>query len=102
MKSYRFVSDLYLEWFDDDALLLVAGHDLLLTLNRAGGALFGELTAAFGRRSFTLAEGEGWLGDHYDLTVATCRKQARGLLAFSLKHHLVEPVAVGAEGAVNA
>jgi len=95
MKSYRFASALYLEWFADEALLLVAKRDLLLTMNRAGGILFEELAAVFAGRSFTVAEGEDWLGDHYELATTSCRKQARSLLAFALKHHLVEPVWLG-------
>ena len=94
-KSYRFSSPLYLEWFDDEALLLVADRDLLLTVNRAAGELFEALAEAFAGRPLTLADGIAWLGENYDLATAACRVEARALLAFALKHRLVAPDAVG-------
>ena len=95
MKTYRLATELYLEWFDDEALLLVAECDLLLTLNRAGGVLFEALSATFFGRFFTLQDGSDWLGENYELTAAACRKQARSLLAFALKYHLAEVARAG-------
>ncbi len=93
MKRYRFSSALYLEWFDDEALLLVGERDLLLTVNRAGGDLFDALAAAFADRAFTLADGANWFGEQYELGAAACLEQARKVLAFARKYQLVETVA---------
>lgn len=98
MKRYRLSPALYLEWFDDDALLLVGERDLLLTLNRPGGELFEVAAEALAGRPFTLADGISRLGEHYDLTAPACRAQARMLLAFALRHRLVSPVPGGELG----
>lgn len=95
MKQYHLVSSLHLEWFDDEALLLVADQHLLLTVNAAAATLFESLSAFFAGRTFTLAEGVEWLDRHYELTAEACRQQARGLLAFALKYHLAVPVKNG-------
>ena len=94
-KAYRLSPSLYLEWFDDEALLLVADSDLLLTINRGAGELFEALAEAFSGRTFTLPDAVVWLGRNYELAAAACRTQARNLLAFALKHRLVAPVPAG-------
>jgi hypothetical protein len=93
MRHYRFAPALYLEWFDDEALLLVAGRERLLTLNRAAGTLFERLGADFADRTLTLQDGIGWLDAHYQLDVETCRDQARRLLAVALRQQLLLPAA---------
>jgi hypothetical protein len=93
MRRYLLSPSVYLERFDAEALLLVADWNRLLTINPGAADLFELSSAEFRARDFTSADLTAWLCRHYDLPVAECRSKSRELLAFALKHHIVERAA---------
>lgn len=91
-RYYRFAPNLFLERFDQEALLLVADCSRLLTINAAAADLFELAMAEFAARSVTVDDIANWLEQHYDLTREACHAWSRELLAFALKNHLADRV----------
>ena len=91
--GYAFATGVYLERFDDEALLLVADRDRLLTVNAAAADLFALAIQAFGSRPFSPGEAGDWLAGQYALAARDCRAKARELLAFGLRHGLIRRAA---------
>jgi hypothetical protein len=89
LRDYHLATGLYLERFDDAALVLVCERNLLLTVDAAAAELFTEVSRSFGSCSFTLEQGIDWLAGGYDLDAQQCRIKARELLAFALRNGLV-------------
>lgn len=89
ISVFRLSPKIYLERFDDGALLLVADRDRLLSVNLAAAELFDEVSRTFASKSFTLEQGCAWLASQYELRPGECLARARGLLAFGLRQGLV-------------
>ena len=88
-RSYRIAPQLYLEHFGDEALLLVAEYDRLLTINTAAVELFDQAMSDFAARPVTVSGLASWLARNYDLPVKDCHRKSRELLAFALRNHLL-------------
>jgi hypothetical protein len=71
---------------------MIAGRDLLLTVNAAAADLFESMSREFHQRNFAGHDIATWLSNHYQLPPADCRVKSRELLAFGLKHHIVDRV----------
>jgi len=89
ISTFRLSPRIYLERFDDGALLLVADRDRLLSVNVAAAELFDDVSRTFASKSFTLEQGRDWLASRYELCPEECLAKARGLLAFGLRQGLI-------------
>lgn len=89
MHCYHFSPDVYVERFDDDAILFLADRDLMLTVNLAAGELYEAARSALGKRPFNRRECTEFLIDNYELSSAEADRQTRSLLSFGLRHRIL-------------
>lgn len=92
ISAFRLSPRIYLERFDDGALLLVADRNRLLCVNDAAADLFDEISRTFASKSFTVEQGYDWLASQYELHPGECLARTRGLLAFGLRQGLIRQV----------
>ncbi len=86
---YVFATGLYLERFDDEALLLVAERQPSADCQCCGRRTFYRRSGCFGSCPFSLEQGIDWLAGDYDLDAQAMPCQGRELLAFALRNGLV-------------
>lgn len=89
MCFYQLSSHVYLESFDEDAVLLIADHDVMVTVNHAAAQLFMQAQESVGNSVFTRSDCVSFLLDHYELTKLAAEQKMRSLLGFGLKQCLV-------------
>jgi len=90
MKRYRFSPHVYVEYFDDDAILLLADRDVMVTVNRAAAELYELFRKQTGDRLFTRNDCAAFLEKSYDLPERKVPSQVRSLLSFGLKQQLFQ------------
>ncbi len=78
---YSLPQDLLLERYEDRGVVLLAGCDRFITLNRAAMTILGLLQNAFGEASFSRSDLSALLSKHYDLTAEQAAEKANDLLA---------------------
>jgi len=93
MRHYRLSPDVYLERFDEDAILFVADRARMVTVNRAAAELYEAACTALSDRPFTPAEGAELLLRSYDLAAEDALRQVQAMLAFGLRQRIVERAA---------
>lgn len=78
-QAYRLSPDLAVERFGEQALVLLADHDQILTVNRAAA----DILALLEQRSgvFTVEELAALLTDHYEMTAQEAAERAARLIA---------------------
>lgn len=89
VHRYRISPHVYLETFDDLAVLLVADRDVVITVNLAAARLFAEANAAVEESPFSRSDCTDFLLAHFDMDRAEAVAQARVLLAYGLRHGLL-------------
>lgn len=89
MHLYQISPHIYVESFDEDAVLLVADRDVMVTVNRAAAELFEKAKATMENSFFSRSDCVNFLLDQYDLTILDAEKQMRSILGFGLKQYLV-------------
>ncbi len=89
MHRYAFSPEVYVEQFDDDAILLLANRDLMLTVNLAASQLYQAARAVLGDQTFSRCDCTAFLIENYDLPSAEARRQTRVLLACGLRHRIL-------------
>ena len=89
MCCYRLSPHIYLETFDDDAVLLVADRDVMVTVNHAAAQLFSQARTTVGESEFSRSDCVHFLLDNYELSNLDAEKKMRSILGFGLKQHLV-------------
>lgn len=86
---YRLVPDLAFEMFDNQAIIFLAGRDLLLTVNRAAAVILELVQNRFAEEHFTSTELAAQLEGQYHLSRAESLAEARKIIAFSIKHGII-------------
>jgi hypothetical protein len=86
---YQFSPHLYLEFFEADAVLLIADRDVMVTLNHAAARLFEEALELFQDRTFSRSDCVDFLLHNYDMTASEAEREVRSLLGFGLIMALV-------------
>lgn len=92
MHRYQLSPHVYLEAFDEDAVLLVADRAVMITVDRFAASLFDQARDSVGNRPFGRADCIAFLIVHYALSPREAEGQMRALLGFSLRHGLVRCV----------
>jgi len=89
VSFYCLSEKLSLECFGDEAILLVADWDRLLTLDRIAAQLFVLLQAKLGTEPFDRTDVSMLLSEHYDLGASDVDAEVVKLLAFGLRQGIV-------------
>ena len=89
MHCYQLSPHIYLESFDEDAVLLVADRDVMVTVNHAAAQLFSQAQMTVGGSEFSRTDCVHFLLDNYELSNPDAEKKMRSLLGFGLKQHLI-------------
>ena len=90
MHCYRIPSHVFIEFFDEDAVMLVADQDLMVTVNHAAAKLFEQASLHFAGGSFNRIDCVSFLLQNFQIDQTHAEQQARSLLGFALRHGLVE------------
>ena len=89
MCHYQLSPHVYLESFDEDAVLLIADHDYMITVNHAGSQLFEQAQEAVGDGLFSRSDCVKFLLDQYDLTNLDAEKKMRSIIGFGLRQYMI-------------
>lgn len=89
MPYYRLSPNIYLEFFDDEAIFLVADRDVMVTANRAAAQLFSKARDVIADRAFSRSDCIDFLLEHYDMGEREATRQVRSILGFALRQRLV-------------
>ena len=89
MHCYQISPHIYLESFAEDAVLLIADQDFMITVNHAGAHLFKLAQEAIGNGPFSRADCVKFLLDNYELTTFEAEKKMRSILGFGLVHDVI-------------
>lgn len=89
MCRYQFSPHVYLECFDEDAVLLIADHDYMITINRAGAELYEQAQEAIGNGAFNRSDCIAFLLQHYELTEDEAEQKMRSIIGFGLAQHII-------------
>mgnify|MGYP001827086001 CR=1 FL=1 len=89
MNAYRIAPRVYVEMFEEDAVLLVADQDVMVTVDHSAVHLFNLALEAFGSRVFSRSECVDLLLQHFEMTVSEAQKKVSTLIAFGVMFDLV-------------
>jgi len=97
MKTYCIASDLALELFKDEAVVLLARKKSLITLDKPAAGLLTLIKETFSSKSFSLLNLRELLTQHYDLTANKAEKEIRKILASWLEYGIISRYNFSAE-----
>lgn len=89
MHCYQLSPHVCMELFDEDAVLLVADRDVMVTVNHAAAQLFKMGRETVGDGLFSRSDCVTFLLNHFELTKLDAEKKMRSMLSFGLKQCLV-------------
>ena len=90
VTCYRISPQVFIEFFDEDAVLLVADQDLMVTVNHAAAQLFEQAALQSAGRFFNRSDWVNFLRQNFQLNQVNAERQVRSILGFALRHGLVE------------
>jgi hypothetical protein len=100
--AYRLSPDVVLEWFGDEALILLADRDVFIRVNRPAGDLLTLMQNAFGGRAFSPRELAELFASHFDLSEDDAAAKSGQLLESWSVHGIVAGMATAGAGRGNA
>lgn len=89
MHCYQLSANVYLETFKDEAVLLVADRDVMITVNHAAAQLFECARESIGANEFGRSDCVRFLSENYDVSVREAEEQMRSILGFGLKQRMI-------------
>lgn len=89
MHLYHLSPHVFLELFAEDAILLIAERDLMVTVNLAAARLFEQARELIGDRPFSRSDCRDFLLEQYELDEVQAEHQTRSILGFSLRQKLI-------------
>jgi hypothetical protein len=95
VNRYHISPHVFIEFFDEDAVLLVADRDLMVTVNHAAAMLYEQASLQSAGRSFNRSDWVNFLLRNFQLNQANAERQVRSILGFALRHGLVEKRTAG-------
>jgi len=88
-RSYSFSEELCLESFGNEAILLVADWDRLLTVDAAAAQLLSFLQSRLGTEPFSRNGLSSLLSEHYELSEMDANEEMVKLLIFGLRQRII-------------
>ena len=89
MHCYQLSPNVYLEIFKQDAVLLLAARDVMVTVNHAAAQLYECARESVGDSDFSRVDCVRFLLENYDMSERDAEVQMRSILGFGLKQRLV-------------
>ena len=89
MNCYQLSPHVFIEKFDEDAIMLVADRDVMVTVNYAAAQIFKQALETVASETFSRSDCVNHLLQFYDLTGSEAAAQMRSLLGFALRHRMV-------------
>ena len=89
MNCYQLSPHVFIERFDEEAVMLVADRDVMVTVNYAAAQIFEQARETVDYGTFSRSDCVNHLLQFYDLTRNEAEAQTRSLLGFALKHRMV-------------
>lgn len=86
---YQLSPHVFIEFFDEDAVMLVADRDVMVTVNHAAATLFEQASVQSEERPFTRTDCLNFLLHNFELNRTDAERQIRSILGFALRHGLV-------------
>ena len=89
MNCYQLSPHVLIEFFDDDAVMLVADRDVIVTVNQMAAQIFQHARERVGNETFNRTACVDFLLENYQLSVQDAAAQMRALLGFGLRQGLI-------------
>lgn len=89
MNCYQLSPHVVIEFFDADAVMLVADRDVIVTVNQMAAQIFQRAREMLGYETFSRSACVDFLLENYQLSGQEAAGQMRSLLGFGLKQGLV-------------
>ena len=94
MNCYQLSPHVVIEFFDADAVMLVADRDVMVTVNHAAAALFEQASSQSEGRRFNRTDCLNFLLQNFELNRADAERQVKSILGFALRQGLVAKLPV--------
>ena len=89
MNYYQLSPHVFIEFFDEDAVILVADRDVIMTVNQMAAQIFQHARQVVGSETFNRSACVDFLLENYQLTGQEAAGQMRSMLGFGLRQGLV-------------
>lgn len=78
-----------IEFFDEDAVILVADRDVIMTVNQMAAQIFQHARQVVGNETFNRSACVDFLLENYQLSGQEAAGQMRSMLGFGLRQGLI-------------
>ena len=89
MNCYQLSPHVLIEFFDEDAVILVADRDVIMTVNQMAVQIFQHARQVVGNETFNRTACVDFLLENYQLADHDAAGQMRSLLGFGLRQGLI-------------
>lgn len=89
MNCYQLSPHVLIEFFDEDAVMLVADRDVIITVNQMAAQIFQHARERVGNETFNRTACVDFLLENYQLSGQDAAGQMRSLLGFGLRQGLI-------------
>ena len=89
MNYYQLSPHVFIEFFDEDAVMLVADRDVMVTVNQMAAQIFQHAREMVGNETFNRSACVDFLLENYQLSGQEAAGQMRSMLGFGLRQGLV-------------
>lgn|GEM_PF-2724305 len=89
MSCYQLSPHVAIEFFDEDAVMLVADRDVIVTVNQVAAQIFQHAQEIIGNETFNRSACVDFLLENYQLSGQEAEGQMRSMLSFGLRQGLV-------------
>ena len=89
MDYYQLSPHVFIEFFDEDAVILVADRNVMVTVNHAAATLFEQALLQPEGRCFNRNDCLNFLLQNFELNRTDAKRQVKSILGFALRQGLV-------------
>lgn len=89
MVYYQLSPHVFIEFFDEDAIMLVADRDVIITVNQMAAQIFQHAREMVGNETFNRSACVDFLLENYQLSGQEAAGQMRSMLGFGLRQGLI-------------
>jgi hypothetical protein len=86
---YQLSPHVFIEFFDEDAVMLVADRDVIITVNQMAAQIFQHAREMVGNETFNRSACVDFLLENYQLSGQEAAGQMRSMLGFGLRQGLI-------------
>jgi len=89
LNCYQLSPHVFIEFFDEDAVILIADRDVIITVNQMAAQFFQHAREMVSNKTFNRSACVDFLLENYQLSGQEAAGQMRSMLGFGLRQGLV-------------